>query len=107
MKTKMLATLYPGASKKVPWFWKSSDVNGTIEIVGDQLVFTAKLFGVIRMKGYDFQLPLMEIESLDYLTLNLILSWGLCITMKDGQEYVFGSLNRKGLYEMISVALWQ
>lgn len=50
MKTKMGISYYPKTSKNFKWFWKSMDISGVCEIAENNLNFTAKLAGIVRMR---------------------------------------------------------
>lgn len=101
MEKKVGVSYYPKTSKRFRWFWKSTDISGICEITEQELVFTAKLLGAIRLKDWDFSILLKDIEEVEYVTLNLIMPFGVCITLKDGKEYMFGSLKKKKLKEII------
>lgn len=101
MESKVGVSYYPKASKRYRWFWKSMDISGICKITEQELIFTAKFLGVIGLKDWDFSVLLKDIEEVEYSTLNLIMPFGVCITLKDGKEYMFGSLKRKKLKEII------
>ncbi|MEG2909608.1 MAG: hypothetical protein RR945_10330 [Erysipelotrichaceae bacterium] len=79
------------------------DISGVCEIAENNLNFTAKLAGMVRMKSWDFTIPLKSITEIEYVTLNLIMPIGVCITLDDGKEYMFGSLKRKALKKMLEM----
>lgn len=103
MKTKIGVSYYPKTSKKYKWFWKSMDISGICEVIDDDLIFTAKLAGFIRMKDWDFKIPLKKINEIEYVTLNFIMPIGLCIKLDNGKEYMLGCLKRKTLKQMIEM----
>lgn len=102
---KVGVSYYPKTSKKCKWFWKSMDVSGVCEITEQELVFTAKFLGMVRMSDWDFSLLLKDIVEVEYVTLNLIMPFGVCVTLANGKEYMLGSLKRRKLKQMIENAI--
>ena len=107
MKNKVGVSYYPGTSKRMKSFWKSADISGICEVNENELTFTSKMLGFVRIKDKDFTLLLKDIEEIELVTLNLIMSFGLCITMKNGQEYMLGSLKRAKLMGLIEDAIYR
>ena len=100
-KNRVGISFYPKTTKKNKWVGRNDDISGTCEVTEDDLIFTFKLLALIRLKKLDFNLELKNIAKIESLTINLILPIGVCITMEDGKEYIFGCMRRKKLLEMI------
>lgn len=97
----MLVSYYPRLNKTNTMYSAHSDITGSIEIDDEYLYFNAKWLLLIKIASESFEVELSDIISVDKVTLNGVLPFGVCITLENGREIMFGSVKQKKLYNMI------
>lgn len=95
---------YPTCSSSHRRFLKHEDVSGTIEIIGNELVYDAKWLNLIKLKSTSFRIELNKIQKVETMNLNGIMPFGVCLFLTDGREVMLGHMKNKKLAAFIEDA---
>lgn len=79
-------------------------LNGVILIKDKSLIFLYKFLLLLPLKNSSLAIPLSDIEHVETMNLNSFMPFGVCIFMKDGQEYMLGHVNQRKLKNFIEEA---
>lgn len=101
MKRKLIGARYPYCDKNHRNYGKGQMKNGAIFVENGNLVFEGQAFYFFRSEAFDISLPLDDIVSVEAMNLNGVMPFGVCLTMKNGQEFMFGHMNNKKLEQFI------
>lgn len=98
---KIQGTRYPICSSENKTFNNEQKFDGEFSIQNGNLVFKGEAIYWINGNNVDLEIPLIDIEKVEPVNLNVVMPIGVCVYMKGGVQHMFGCENNRKLCKFI------
>lgn len=98
---KIQGTRYPMCSSENKTFNNEQKFDGEFSIQNENLVFKGEAIYWINGNNVDLEIPLIDIEKVEPVNLNVVMPIGVCVYMKNGSQHMFGCENNRKLCKFI------